>query len=58
MFYSWLVDEGARTPEEESGGQLARKDALPGCATAIDAIGLFNKRAHTRSPSVCRFGRF
>jgi hypothetical protein len=57
MFYLWLVDEAAatRTPEEETAGSSARDNALPNCDSAIDAIGLFNKRSRLRSRSVCRF---
>lgn len=60
MFYPWLVDEGAamRSPEERPADHLASDNTLPGCDSAIDAIGLFNKRSRVRWPSICRFADF
>ena len=56
MFYPWLVDEAAasRAPKEEAVRPLTRDTVLPSCDSAIDAIGLFNKR----SRSIRRFADF
>jgi len=60
MFHFWLIDESAtgRMPDAGPGGPLARDDGRASCATAIDAIGLFNKRTRARAPSVCHFADF
>jgi hypothetical protein len=60
MFYSWLVDEDAAALalEKERCDPVARDDALPSCYSAMDAIGLFNKPSHLRSPSICLFPDF
>jgi hypothetical protein len=60
VFYLWLVDDGpaTRTPERAPADPLASDNALPSRDSALDAIGLFNKRSRERSPSICRFADF
>jgi len=60
MFYSWLAHESAaaRVADARPGGLLAPGNALPRCAAAIDAIGLFNKRSRERSSLVYCFTQF